>query len=339
MAHALRSLHRPTAPAPPRPRSLFAWALSTAGLAAALASCVGPREPRGTPSPEGHGAPDAPLKVEVWARTEGSQPGPFAQGMRLRAGDKIFIEARVSKDAHLYVLHCTAERTLERYPDVGSLPFRAHERDDVPARHTWFVLDEQPGNDVIYLLASERALEDADPRLDAAIDRARGGRGPSADCGEAHFQSVLAGEGFRAPPAPTSGAPAPPPLATATTAPSWPPRPRPEPTPEVQWASHSERPTAEHARPSPPTKAPARPSTSKRFDPTPFLLEEMGADASAPNPRAWPAREAERPPSAASNAGPIDHTARGTTIEGGSGAKATQADGRGIALIRLAFEH
>ncbi|HEU4408212.1 MAG TPA: hypothetical protein VFS43_23315 [Polyangiaceae bacterium] len=339
MARALRPPHRRPTFAPPRPLRLVAGALRAAGLATALASCLGPREPPCAPSPEGRCAPDAPLKVEVWARTEGSRQGPFAQGMRLQAGDKIFVEARVSKDAHLYVLHCTAERTLERYPDVGSLPFRANERDDAPARHTWFVLDAQPGKEVIYIVASERALEHADPQLDAAIHRARGGRGPSADCGEAHFEDALAGGAFHVPTAPPSNATDLPLLSAAPFTPSWPTRPRPIPPSEVPPASPSEPMTAERARPRPRTETPAPPSTTKPFDSTLSPLEETGEDASAPSPPAWSRQESERPASAAPNAEPIDHTARGTTIQGGSGSKATQADGQGIAVIRLAFEH
>src|SRR5262245_15517312 len=121
MDRTLRTPHRRTTLAPPRPTPLVVRTLGTAGLAAALPSCLGPREPPCTPSYDGRCASDAPLKVDVWARTEGSQQGPFTPGMTLRAGDKIFVEARVSKDAHLYVLHCTAEHTLERYPEAGSI--------------------------------------------------------------------------------------------------------------------------------------------------------------------------------------------------------------------------
>ncbi|HEU4411141.1 MAG TPA: hypothetical protein VFS43_38165 [Polyangiaceae bacterium] len=130
----------------------------------------------------------------MWARTDGSQAGPFRNGMALRANDRLYFEAQVSKQANLYFFHCNGKQELERIPAQDAIVLPIGTRHDVPEPHAYFELDENPGADVIYVVASERTLEVADPAFNDAIERARHKQAQSLDCGKERFEAIAAGK-------------------------------------------------------------------------------------------------------------------------------------------------
>jgi hypothetical protein len=266
---ALRSLVRFVAARPGHARSASAL-LGAACAALALAACPAPDEPARYPTPD-EPRESLSLKLEVWARAEGQTSGPLVQDMVLRSGDKIFVQAKVSKKAYVYVLHCDTGQKLETLPTTGPVEFELNQKDDLPEPGNWFLVDDHAGNDVIYVVASERRLERADPTLAETI--AEAGRGPGVDCSEGKFVHALSGPSPAPPPGSKSAPPVP-----------------PQPTPS---ASTGRRPPSHGPRPG-----------------------------------------AVRP-----KQGPHDHTTRGTTVQGGSGARATRADEAGIAVVRLPFRH
>jgi Domain of unknown function (DUF4384) len=290
---ALRSLVRFVAARPGLVRPVSAL-LGAACAALALAACPAPDKPARHPTPD-EPRESSSLKLEVWARVEGQTSGPLGQGMTLRPGDRIFVQAKVTKKAYVYVLHCDTEQKLELLPTTGPVEFESNQKDDLPEPGNWFVVDGHAGNDVIYVIASERRLERADPTLAETI--AEAGRGASVDCSRGKFEDVLSG-------LPST------PLPGSTSTP-----PAPQPSPSVTDG-----------------QSPQRPGRSK---------DERPGKKQGPRDHTTCGRpEPCRPPvSAAKKQGPRDHTTRGTTVQGGSGARATRADEAGIAVVRLPFRH
>jgi Domain of unknown function (DUF4384) len=267
---ALRSRVRSVAARPGRTR-LASTLLGAACAALALAACPAPDEPARHPTADEQ-RESSSLRLEVWARADGQTSGPLVQDMALRSGDKIFVQAKVSKKAYIYVLHCDTEQKLETLPKTGPVEFESNQKDDLPETGNWFQVDNHVGNDVIYVVASERKLERADPALAATIAEAR--QGPGVDCSKGQFEAALSGPSPAPPPGSTSTPPAPPQLAPSA----------------------------------------ANGHASQKPGPGPGV-------ASLKKP------------------GPRDHTTRGTTVQGGSGARATRADETGIAVLRLPFKH
>jgi hypothetical protein len=180
----------------------------TMGFGLALAACGGQRpgpayggeapgpgraEPGSTAVAEsagGRGMGVEPLTLELSPSVRGSRPGPLADGAILRSGDRISIEAATSSAAHVYLVFCDSRRRLTRYPPAGSIPTPGGQATSLLGSSA-LVLDDNPGREALYVIASQWPLDQADPQLDQALVRARPDD-PSADCGE-RFEAVLAG--------------------------------------------------------------------------------------------------------------------------------------------------
>ncbi|HEU4537079.1 MAG TPA: DUF4384 domain-containing protein [Polyangiaceae bacterium] len=125
----------------------------------------------------------APLELTVWARTEGSHEGPFKNAMRLRRGDRLYFDGQASKPAYVYMLHCDERQMLERLPQRGYIPLSARQRSELPERYQYFEVDGHEGEEVIYVVASERPLADDGPAFYEALTRGPQQEAVRLDCG------------------------------------------------------------------------------------------------------------------------------------------------------------
>ena len=111
----------------------------------------------------------APLYLEVWVTVHGTSVGPFRSDIALHSGDRIALQARTSIAANVYLLHCDPQHVLSVFPESGPLQFLADRRVSLPASGLDIRLDGPPGPETLYIVASRRPLDQADPRLHAAL--------------------------------------------------------------------------------------------------------------------------------------------------------------------------
>jgi hypothetical protein len=92
-------------------------------------------------------------------------------GDRVTFGDGLRVSVRTSEDAYLYVAFCS-HHELRVLPPTGATRTRAGERLMIPAQGAQFLVDDEPGNEVLYVILSRRELIVADPRPAGAPSRA-----------------------------------------------------------------------------------------------------------------------------------------------------------------------
>lgn len=108
--------------------------------------------------------------------------------------DRLQIATRTSSDAYLYLAFCSQHASdprfggLKVFPDHGAIRVRAYETTIAPDRAAEIVLDDQPGQETLYLIFSRVELSRADSELAEAIAAARRG---SADCGQPFHAAPL----------------------------------------------------------------------------------------------------------------------------------------------------
>jgi hypothetical protein len=113
----------------------------------------------------------------------------LGNGMTVIHGDRLQIATRTSSDAYLYLAFCSQHASdprfagLKVFPDRGAIRVRAYETTIAPDRAAEIVLDDQPGQEMLYLIFSRVELSRADSELADAIAAARRGS-QSADCGQ-----------------------------------------------------------------------------------------------------------------------------------------------------------
>src|ERR1041384_6913621 len=160
-----------------------------------------------TPSAESPVAgADAPFVLHTrWRarRTQHGQPitlDELRSGVIVQDGDRLQLSVRTSKDGYLYIAFCSQQaqdpryRGLSVFPDQGGLRMVANRPTLAPARDGKIgeiVLDNQPGQETLYLILSRNELSRADAGLAAVLAAARRGR-EATDCG-APFQAAVAG--------------------------------------------------------------------------------------------------------------------------------------------------
>ncbi|HWU90041.1 MAG TPA: hypothetical protein VN253_22415 [Kofleriaceae bacterium] len=132
----------------------------------------------------------APFELEVTPRLLGSRNTNLRSGDKVVTRDKIKITARTSVDTHLYLAYCARDRRLAFYPSEGSIEAKAGKTTYAPDQKADIVLDDQIGPEVLYVIASRRRLDLADPELAAAMSKVRPGAA-NVDCG-APLEQVLA---------------------------------------------------------------------------------------------------------------------------------------------------
>ena len=146
---------------------------------------------------------DAPFVLETRLRarrTQHGQPitlGEIRSGDIVMDGDRLQLSVRTSKDGYLYIAFCSQQATDPRYrglsvfPDQGGIRMVANQLTLAPARDAEIVLDNQPGQEALYLILSRKELSRADINLADVLAAARRGR-ETTDCG-APFQAAIAG--------------------------------------------------------------------------------------------------------------------------------------------------
>ncbi|HEY2735055.1 MAG TPA: hypothetical protein VGI70_13760 [Polyangiales bacterium] len=133
----------------------------------------------------------APLYLEVWGVVHGSAVGPLLPGMTLHSGDRIGLQARTSSVANVYVIHCDSSEAISVFPASGPIAFPADRRVDLPAVGKDLRLTTAPGDEILYVVASKRPLDESDPALQALLSRSKSGDDDRL-CGGT-FEASLAG--------------------------------------------------------------------------------------------------------------------------------------------------
>jgi hypothetical protein len=141
-----------------------------------------------------------PLGLEVWATVatvDREYFGPLHPDMVLHAGDRIGVRARTTSVADVYLLHCDGRDALSIYPAGGAVRFSADQRVDLPVVGKDLRIRGFPGHETLYVVASKRPLERADPALQAVLSQAHDTAAsddlqhPQASCGR-QFEILLA---------------------------------------------------------------------------------------------------------------------------------------------------
>jgi hypothetical protein len=147
--------------------------------------------------------PDVPFVLEAGLRVHrirDGQPitlGDVRSGDIVMDGDRLQLSVRTSRDAYLYLAFCSQQakapqyRGLDVFPEQGGIPIVANQSTLAPARDAEIVLDDQQGQEALYIILSREDLSHADAQLASVISAARRGREIS-DCGTT-FQGTLGG--------------------------------------------------------------------------------------------------------------------------------------------------
>lgn len=124
-------------------------------------------------------SPDAPatasseLTLEVTTSLRGSRTATLRSGDDVMSGDGIQIAVKPTVDAQLYVAYCDRNGQLTLFPRDDGIKAKAGKVTYAPSKDASIILDDQVGPEVLYVIASHRPLDVADPELTAAISRAR----------------------------------------------------------------------------------------------------------------------------------------------------------------------
>lgn len=95
-------------------------------------------------------------------------------GATLQSRDRLDLAVEVSQEAHLYVVQWTAKESLSVLsPGEGGTPIKALPNHVVhlPGSGKWFQLDDTPGSEVLYVIASPHPM--ATPAVKALIASGR----------------------------------------------------------------------------------------------------------------------------------------------------------------------
>jgi hypothetical protein len=136
----------------------------------------------------------------------------LGSGATVIDGDRLQLWTRTSRDAYLYLAFCSGHANDSRYPglkvfpDDGALRVRAYETTIAPDRAAEIVLDDQPGQESLYLIFSRIELSRADSALAQVIAAARQGN-QSSDCGTPFRAAITGSHGQTKPPKAWSGKP------------------------------------------------------------------------------------------------------------------------------------
>lgn len=122
------------------------------------------------------------LVLEVTISLSGSRSAILRTGDEVVSGDGIQVAVKPTVAAHVYLAYCDPHHQLALFPGDGGLAASAGRITYAPAPDAAIVLDDQPGQEVLYVIASRRPLDVADPQLAGAISRAN--PGTRVECGE-----------------------------------------------------------------------------------------------------------------------------------------------------------
>ena len=175
----------------------------TRGMDVQFAPWASPETPSTGSPVAGSGTPFV-LEIRLRARrTQHGQPitlDEIRSGDIVLDGDRLQVSVRTSRDAYLYLAFCSQHagdpryRGLSVFPDQGGIRVIANQLTLAPARGGKIgeiVLDDQPGQEALYVILSHNELSRADAGLADVLAAARRGR-ETTDCG-APFESAVAG--------------------------------------------------------------------------------------------------------------------------------------------------
>jgi hypothetical protein len=152
------------------------------------------------------GGSDAPFVLETKLRARRIQHGQpivldeIRSGDIVLDGDRLQVSVRTSKDAYLYLAFCSQHpgdpryRGLSVFPDQGGIRVIANQPTLAPARDGKIgeiVLDNQPGQEALYLILSRNELSRADASLADVLAAASRGR-EITEC-DAPFEPAVTG--------------------------------------------------------------------------------------------------------------------------------------------------
>lgn len=178
----------------------------TAGLSAlALGGCAALtpwRHPSPDSNPSSEVRPTAPpatptlgfvLESVLHARRpRGREPTlllELGNGATVIRGDRLQVTTRTSRDAYLYLAFCSQHASdprfagLKVFPGQGAIRLRAYEPAIAPDPAAEIVLDDQVGQEALYLIFSRIELSRVDSELADAVAAARRGS-QASDCGQ-----------------------------------------------------------------------------------------------------------------------------------------------------------
>ena len=149
---------------------------------------------------------DAPFVLDIRLRARRTRHGQSIKldeihsGDIVLDGDRLQVSVRTSRDAYLYLAFCSQHtkdpryRGLSVFPDQGGIRVIANQTIQAPVRDGKIgeiILDDQPGQEVLYVILSRNELSHADAGLADVLAAARRGR-ETTDCG-ARFESAVTG--------------------------------------------------------------------------------------------------------------------------------------------------
>ena len=112
-------------------------------------------------------------------------------------GDELRLSVRTSTDAYLYLAFCSPQTAPSQYhglsvfPEKSGIRLIANQTVIVPSKKKGITLDNKPGRETLYLIASRAELSYSDSGLADVIAAARQGK-DTVDCG-APLRSAMAG--------------------------------------------------------------------------------------------------------------------------------------------------
>jgi hypothetical protein len=179
----------PVGPGMDAPRD-SSGAPSAASVLAAPSAIVSATTP-GTNDPAATmgGSPETSPLVMAWSgRVRGSTSGPLEAGMKLHSGDGIALSVTTSAPASVYLLFCNGAGAMSVYPPSGPLQTSAMNPLAIPGQDQELTVDQHPGRDVLYVLASRWPLTQADPALAKRLTAKAGSA--ESECGTPLDQQV-----------------------------------------------------------------------------------------------------------------------------------------------------
>lgn len=112
--------------------------------------------------------------MRVRARIDG-EVRPIARGASLRSGDRVEVEIEVSRPAYVYIVQFFGDGSSAVLFPTGEEPVQiaAGSAVRLPGDGQWFELDDNPGDEHVYVAASSLPLERADAAIADAVRSVR----------------------------------------------------------------------------------------------------------------------------------------------------------------------
>ncbi|MBT8491707.1 MAG: DUF4384 domain-containing protein [Deltaproteobacteria bacterium] len=206
--------------------------------------------PVAQPTPDPAAEPAGPVKLSFRVHAkDGQSVRAIAPGETLRSGDKIALSLDLDQRAYLYVVQYFADGTAAVLFPQGDEQNRLVGVTRIPSRG-WFRLDDNTGEENVYVVASVRPLKEAEETIMQTLNSVRvSGANPSEEP-----PPDTGGNEAASPPAAENG--------TKGTEPKKPTKRPKKPT---------KRPKKPAKRPKKPTKRPKKPGKRPRKERPPML--------------------------------------------------------------------